>query len=433
MTKERKKRAFMTWHRRSGKDKTAWNFMITQALRRKGTYYYFFPTYKQAKRVIWLGMDKDGFRFRDHCPTPELAKGYHNTELRIPLHNGSSIELIGADSYDHIMGTGPAGVVFSEYALITPRAWDFVRPMLRENDGWAVFITTPRGKNHAYSMWKKVEKLDYWYTSLLTVADTFTPEGQRVITDMMLDEERAEGMDEETLQQEYFCSWTGSMKGAYYGAQMDFLEERGKLGDFAWEPRLLVHTAWDLGIDDSMTIWMYHLVNGQPVFIDYMEGTGQGIQHYIKLLRELPYTFGTHLAPHDIENRDMFSGITRKRAAQDLGFDFTVVDKPGNKEDAIDATRGFLPKCQFDATRCERGIDALRSFRKEWDDENQVFRNTPVHDWASHAADAMQTAALGFHKIIDEDPAHRKLQTVADGSDFDVYDYESDFEDTFFD
>lgn len=198
-------------HRRAGKDKTAWNLMIKKALERVGVYFYFLPTYSQAKKVIWDNIDKDGFKLLDHIPK-ELIKNKNETEMKIELQNGSVIQLLGADSYDRIVGTNPAGVVFSEYAIQKKEAWDYISPILRENKGWALFIYTPRGKNHGWSLYQIAKESDKWYCGVFNVEDT------KAIDKEELGEEKKE-KPQSIYQQEYMCKFLESATQVFRGVE----------------------------------------------------------------------------------------------------------------------------------------------------------------------------------------------------------------------
>lgn len=414
------KRASLVWHRRSGKDKTALNFVIAQSQLRVGTYFYFLPTYRQGKKIIWDGMDRGGFKFLDHIPLELIApNGKNETEMQIELHNGSIIQLVGAENIDSIVGTNPVGVVYSEYSLIPKRAWDLVRPILRENGGWALFIFTPRGKNHAFDLHTTAQRRPTWFAQTLTVEDTYDEKGLRLVSEADIAEERADGMDEELVQQEFFCSFTGSMQGAYFSTQMESVHQLGHIGDFPHDPSKLVHTAWDFGIEDAMSIWSFQLSDGYPTFIDYWESTNVAVVDAIRMLREKKYDLGTHLAPHDVMKRDQWSGTRMKDSAEKVHFDFVKVPKLRFQE-GIDAARILVPKCRFDEHGCTDGINSMRSYRKKWDELGMVFSKQPVHDWASHGADAFRIAATGMDLVIDYNVHDLAGQTSADTA-FDPY------------
>ena len=242
------KRAVAVWHRRSGKDKTFINKTSKGMYERIGGYYYFFPTYQQGKKAIWNGMDREGFKFTDHLPE-SLRKRTDNTDMLIEYRNGSLFQVIGTDKMDRLVGTNPVGCVFSEYSLQNPAAWDFIRPILAENDGWAVFIFTPRGENHGFDLLEMARKFpDVWYSEVLTVEDT------KAIPQEILDQERREIIEKDGNDafylQEYMCDFTVPIQGSYYAPQMLLADEEGRIGEVPYDPATEVHTAWDLGIDD---------------------------------------------------------------------------------------------------------------------------------------------------------------------------------------
>ena len=398
---ETKRRAVWIVHRRAGKDKTCWNFMINKAFQRVGTYFYLLPTYAQAKKIIWDGMDGSGFKFLDHIP-PEVIASRNGTELKIMLKNGSVIQLVGTDNIDSLMGTNPIGCVFSEYSLQNPLAWDMMRPILAENKGWAVFNYTPRGKNHGYKLYEMARKDPDWFCELLTIKDTKREDGEPIITPEDIEQERREGMDEDLIHQEYMCSFNGAQQGSYYGKQMQELEEQGRIQKNLYDPILPVSTYWDLGMDDSMSITFIQEAGKEIRVIDYLEDNGEGLSYYSKVLREKPYTYDGFYFPHDAEVRELGTGKSRKEVAESLGLKpLTVVKRPQAKEDGIQAVRSILPRMYFDSEKCEKLIDALKSYSKDYDEKNKVFRNHPRHDWSSHAADSIQTFALGFKEKMN--------------------------------
>jgi phage terminase large subunit len=407
-------RAVCLWHRRAGKDKCLCNFVSKKMMERVGAYYYFFPTYKQGKKILWDGMDRDGFKFTDHFPK-ELRFRTDNTEMLIqyvhPVKReadgkpspGSIFQVIGTDKIDSIVGTNPVGAVFSEYALQDPAAWDFIRPILAENGGWAIFNYTPRGHNRK-TLWDMARKNpDVWFTQKLTVDDT------KVIPPAVLEAERQEMLEQTghdgLFMQEYYVSFDAPVQGAYYGRQMIQAERDGRITNVPWEASLPVDTYWDLGMDDSMTIWFVQSVGREVRLIDYLENNGEGLQFYAKELAAKPYTYGRHHAPHDIEVRELGTGASRRDTARKLGLSFQVVPNLG-LEDGIDAARNLIPKCWFDQRKCERGINALNSYEKEWDEKNKVYKSHPLHNWASHGADAFRYVAVGYKPPRDEPEAH---------------------------
>jgi len=392
------KRAVAVWHRRAGKEKTFLNHTVKAAFQRIGTYFYIFPTYAQGKKILWQGMDRDGFPFMAHIPEA-IRKKKLEDEMRVELINGSAFQIIGSDKIDSIVGTNPVGCVFSEYSLQDPRAWDYLRPILRENGGWAIFDFTPRGKNHGYQIYQMAKDNPEWFCQMLTIDDT------GVMNDADIDAERRAGMSEEMIQQEFYCSFEGVMFGAYFGNEMRQVEAEGRITRVPYEPGIGVETWWDLGINDSMTIWFTQTIGREVRVIDYYESSGEGLAHYAKYLQGLPYIYGAHHAPHDIEVRELGTGRSRREVAREYGINFDVVPNLP-LEDGIEAARTFLGRCWFDKEKCERGINALRSYRKDYDEKNEVFKARPVHDWASHGADAFRYLAVG-HKIAVKQRAEK--------------------------
>ncbi len=396
------KRAVWVAHRRAGKDLVMINYIAKRMYERVGAYYYFFPTYSQSKKVIWDGMTREGFKFTDYIPK-ELRKRTDNGEMLIETENSSIFRLVGTDNIDAVLGSNLIGCVFSEWSLQNPSAWDYVRPILAENGGWAVFIYTPRGKNHGYTLLETARAYpDIWYSEVLDVQKT------HAISKEVLEQERLEIIrkdgNDALYQQEYMCSFEVPIQGAYYAQQLMKADEDGRVTNVPYDENTPVHTAWDLGMDDSMTIWMFQVIGQEIHFIDYYESSGEGINYYIKYLRDKPYLYSRHFAPHDIAVRELGTGKSRLEVAKNMGISFEVARRL-EIGDGIQAVRNILSRCWFDKVKCERGLSALRSYHKEWDEDNQVFKNKPEHDWASHGADSFRTFAVGFKELITSPPA----------------------------
>lgn len=391
------RRAVCVWHRRSGKDKTFINFVAREMYETVGAYYYLFPTFKQGRKVIWDGRDRQGFKFTDHIPH-ELRTRTVNDEMKIEISNGSIFQIIGTDDIDRVRGTNPRGVIFSEWSMQNPAAWDIIRPILAENKGWAIFVYTPMGKNHGWTTLETARAFPKaWYSEILTVEDT------KAIDFDILEQERREiirkdGNDALYLQ-EYMCDFDVPIKGSYYADQLIMADDEGRIAGVPHDMAAEVHTFWDLGIDDSMSIWFGQAIGKEFHFINYYESSGEGLVHYIQHLRSLQekknYIYGRHFAPHDIKVRELSTGKTRLETAKKLGIEFEVVPKL-ELNDGIEAVRNVLNRCYFDKVKCNQGLSALRSYHKEWDEDNQVFKNHPEHDWSSHGADAFRTFGVGW-------------------------------------
>jgi len=411
------------WHRRAGKDSTVLNLSAKAMLERVGTYWHLFPYQTQARKAIWNGIDSKGRKILDQVFPQEIRKRTSSQEMLIELVNGSTWQLAGSDNYDSLVGSNPVGVVFSEWSLCDPNAWAYIRPILAENDGWASFIYTPRGKNHGYSLYNMARKSDDWYCENLTVNDTKREDGSPVITHEIIDQERAEGMEEALIQQEFYGSFESQIAGAYYADQITAAKDQGRIGRLPIEPSLPVHTAWDLGIADAMSIWLFQSVGKEIRLVHYYEATGKGMEHYIQYLNQWANTngvmLGTHLAPHDIEVRELTSGRSRKDVARQMGIAFRTVQRPRVKAEGIQAVRRMFPRFWIDDERAEQGYNCVASYRREWDEKAGRFRDNPVHDWASHGADALQTLALGWRESLS--PAHMQRAPQTAKVNFNVF------------
>lgn len=407
------RRAVLIWHRRAGKDSLCLNFAACAAHARVGVYWHMLPTAAQGRKVVWDGVGKDGRKFVDTAFPRAIRCGTNKTEMKIELKNGSIWQVVGSDNYNNLIGANPVGVVFSEYALGDPAAWDYIRPILAENDGWAIFAYTPRGRNHGHRLWRMAAANPGWFCQVLTVDDT------AMIPPAAIEEERQAGMAEELVQQEFYCSFDASLVGSYYGPQIAKARKEGRIGRVPHDPAKPVHTVWDIGIGDSTAIWFVQAVGRERRFIDYYEASGVGVAHYIRVCQEKAqagdWVWGRHYGPHDLDDDEWGTGKSRRQTAKELGFRFDIVPK-WTIDDGIQAARNVLPQCWFDETACERGIDALSSYRKEWDDKLKMFRDKPLHDWSSHGADAFRYFAVGFKEMP---PAGQNYATSA-RTDFDV-------------
>lgn len=394
-------RVLLVWPRRHGKDKSCFNALVKKATERVGNYYYIFPEYNQGRKALWDNIDKDGLRTIDHIPK-QLRKSQNATEMKVELINGSIIQIVGAADVDRIVGTNPIGVVFSEYSLIDPMVWGYIYPILAENGGFAWFNMTPRGKNHGKRLLESAMNNPDWYVSHLNAKDC------GVFSEAELEKIKQEYFelygDYQLYEQEFMTSFEAPIQGAYFAVHIERADEDGRITNVPYDSLLPVNTYWDLGIDDSMTIWFVQLFGKEIRFIDYYENNNEGITHYINHINSRGYNYGQHFAPHDIEVRELTTGVSRKETARALGINFETVPRPAKKQEGIDAIRNILSRSWFDKTKCEKGIDALSNYHKEFDEDRKVYKNQPYHDWSSHAVDGMQTFALSNSKPRNEAP-----------------------------
>lgn len=395
----KKKRAIAVWHRRAGKDVCCWNILINRAFRRKGIYYYVFPTYRQGRKALWEAIDGTGKRMLEYIPKEILGGKISHTEMRITLANDSIIRVLGSDDYDSVRGTNPIGVVFSEYAYQNPAIWEqVIEPILRLNGGWALFNSTPYGKNHFYELFNYAQQHpDTWFTSVQTIADT------GLMDESDLEELRKQGTPEETIHQEYLCSFTRGVEGTYYGKLLEDARKEGRIGVVPHDPYAQVHTVWDLGMSDATAIWVFQIVSNEIHLISYFEDSGKGLPHYISLInnsaRENGWNIGNHYAPHDVQQRELTSGISRLEMARNLGIQFQIIPRT-EFQAGIEAVRKVLPRCWFSELNCENGVKALEGYQKKYSEKDRCFSNTPLHNWASHGADAFRYLAIAYELLI---------------------------------
>lgn len=414
------KRAAVVWHRRGGKDLFGINFIAEQLYARRGTYWHCLPTYAQGRKVVW----DEILRFKKPFPK-ELVESSHDKDMQIQFKGdesgpGSVYQVVGTDSIDRLVGGNPIGIVFSEFSLADPAAWYLLQPVLRENKGWAMFIYTPRGHNHGYDLAQKarrsMETDKRWFFQQLTVKDTIH-EGCRVITEAMIQQDREDGMPEELIQQEYHGSWDAPLVGAYYSKEMTLADKEQRICPIGYERKLPVYTYWDLGVDDSTSIWFIQKYGLQYRVIDFYEAEGEGLAHYATVLKEKKYLYEQHWAPHDISVKELGTGKTRLETARSLGIKFRIAKKLA-VADGIEAVRNILGRCWFETDKCRKGVNSLSSYQKSFDETKKVFSNQPLHNWASHAADAFRTFAVAERTIKTLNDRRIKDSTTGGLSDY---------------
>lgn len=393
------KHAVAVWHRRAGKDSTALNATCAKAHQRIGTYWHMLPEKEQARKAIWDGMDRDGRRIIDQVFPHDIRAGVSDQEMRIDLKCGSAWQVVGSDSYNSLVGSNPIGVVNSEYSIANPAARDYIRPILLENGGWEAYLYTPRGRNHGYTLYEMAVKNPDWFAELLTINDTL------IITPEMLDAERAEGMDDDMLDQEYFCSFEGVKQGSIYGPAMSDARKAGRITTLAVDRRFPVNTFWDIGHGDTTAIvWHQDVGGGKHHFIRSYEDSGRDPAHFVGKLHEAGYLYGAHYLPHDAKN------ITLASKSHPLGANvwdqliglgvpasqLRLVPRTPDKWTAINATRMRLDSCYFDEVNAAGLVSAMTSYRKKWDDVRKTYLSDPVHDWSSNYADAFRQWSQGY-------------------------------------
>jgi hypothetical protein len=419
-------------HRRAGKDLTALNQTCKMMHRRKGAYWHIFPTAEQGRKAIWEGFTKDGKRIMEQVFPRAIRKSPRDflpkAEMVVELKCGSIWRLQGSDKME-VVGAGPVGVVFSEFALAKPSTWNLIRPMLRENGGWAWFISTPRGNNHFKELYDSALKANAeskgakWFVRTLTLLDTKAYDPEETFR-----QERDSGMPESLIQQEYMCDWTAANVGSFYGSLLQALGLRGGLAEFEHGSDE-VFTSWDLGHDDSTAIWFWRLNARRDGvdFIDHYESNGKPMSHYFDVLEERTrtqgYRYKKHWLPHDARAKTLQTGASiLEQCMTRWGSSMVAIAPQLSVQDGIQAGRWLLqqetrfhPRCSAEATPEDiDGVDALRSYHRAWDEDRKTFSSAPVHDWASHTADAFRYAAcvVKVSELLTRKPEPPKAPVV---------------------
>jgi hypothetical protein len=408
-------RQLLIWHRRAGKDDLNLRQHAVGAFNRVGTYWHMLPEYSQARKAIWDAINPHtGKRRIDEAFPPEIVASRRDNDMFIRFKNGSTFQVIGSDNYDSLVGTPPVGITLSEWGLANPSAWAYLSPILRENGGWASFISTPRGNNHLKSMLDKFRDNPAWFTEVLTVADTgaVSPEGieeQRGEYAALFGEEMAELL----VQQEFFCSFAGAMVGSYWGAEIDKAERAGRMGAFPVLPNLPVHTAWDLGAPANNPIWCFQATRDGPRIVDFYKPDSDDLEEWCDWLTAKGYR-GSDFVPHDIMQGSWGAKRSRIQMMLDYGRKPVPVAKL-SVADGINAGRETIKVAHFDTTnpRVVDGLDGLKAYRREWDDDLKRFRDKPVKDWAEHIGSAFRYLGLAWRDIPKPAPQPKPVDKYA--------------------
>ena len=381
--------ACLVAHRRAGKTVAAVNDIIRAAVTCKTInpqFAYIAPFRSQAKSVAW------DYLKRYSAP---VSKSVNEAELQIDLINNARIRLFGADNADAMRGLGFDGVLLDEYGDFRPSVWGHViRPTLSDKEGWAVFMGTPKGKNQfwdIYSDAKKIELRDEWFVLRLTATDS------QILPKHELDAVKAQITPDQYMQ-EYECSFEAAILGAFYGVEMREAQDQNRIGEVSYDPALPTYTAWDLGFKDDTAIWWYQVVSNEIHVIDYYAVSGASIEDIANVIINKPYHYNKHYLPHDARAKTLAAQGKSiiEQLAEHLGLaNINVVPDLG-VQDGIQAVRMTLPKCYFDERKCAEGIEALRQYEREYDEDKKAFRAAPKHNWCSHPADAFRMLAVAW-------------------------------------
>ncbi len=395
------KRYLIIWPRRSGKDICSVNLLLRAALRKVSNYFYVFPTYSMCRKVLWDAIDLSGNKLLNYFIPDEIVESRNEQQMRIKLINGSQIQLVGSDNVDKsLVGTNASGIIFSEYALQDPRAWLYSIPILKASDGFALFESTPRQKNHLWDLYNLAKDSPDWFCQKLSVEETMHIPLEEIEKDIL------EGqMSRELSRQEYWCDFSAmGVSGSYYGKYVEDLIRSNRITKVLWDPCILVHTAIDIGWNDPTVIIWFQLFGNDIRIIDFYQNNKQGFEHYAKIINSKPYTYGKHLGPYDIAVHEFTSGVSRYRAMHELGVTFVRYMKEGvpSIQDGIEQVRRCLPRFWIDETVGKPIIRALENYREDNNDKLGTFKGRPVHDTFSHIADALRYLCVGLSRITNE-------------------------------
>ena len=394
----------LTWARRLGKDETALNLTAKKLFGRVGAYWHMLPEYAQCRKAVWDRVDREtGKKILERIFPPEIRKKTNDTEMKITFRNGSIWQLCGSDNYNSLVGSDVLGMTFSEWALSNPAAWAYLGPILEENGGWALFISTLRGKNHHHDLGEYAKKQPDWFFSSVNALES------GVFTAAQLEKIRAAlvaqwGEDEGTVlfEQEYMNNEQVFVLGSIYAREMAAAHDEGRIRKVEFSSDYPVYTVWDLGVDDKTFIIFAQFFGGKIWILKVYENRGFGAEHYAGYLKsQKEYKYETLTLPHDGANKEWGSGRTRREVLAGFGFDVEV--QPAERViDGINAARAIFPLCVFDEQNCRPLINALTNYKRKYDEKKKIYGSDPLHDWTSHGCDSFRYLALMYNKKFEK-------------------------------
>jgi hypothetical protein len=409
-------RASCIWHRRAGKDRVMLAHTSNAAFKRVGLYWHLLPSLAQGRKSVWDAITRDGLPLMRTTLPDAIVKGRNEHEMKVTLRNGSIVQIVGADRHDTWVGSNPIGVTFSEWALTNPSAWEFLRPILRENGGWAAFIGTPRGYNHAHATHLIAQREPGWYADTQTIDDT------GILTREQYAQEIAEGMPEELARQEYLCDFSAANVGAVLGRWLEQAEREMRVLPLVADieaaaraarviPEVMVSS--DIGRRDASAFWFWMRRVGGYDLIDYDEDVGLAAEDWIPRLRQRVEMRGMRIdtlyLPHDAHVRTFASKLSVEEQFRTSHIAKTVMITPLTAiKDRIEAARSIFRRCRFDSDNCAVGLDRLRGWSYEWDEDTKVFSKEPKHDYCSHGGDAFTYGALSLDVLREPKVEVRK-------------------------
>ncbi len=439
--------AELIWHRRSGKDEIALHRTAIAAHERVATYWHMLPLATQVRKAIWNAINPHtGVRRIDEAFPHELRANTNDQEMFIRFKNGSTWQALGSDNYDAMVGSPPAGIVYSEWALANPSARGYLRPILAENNGWQIFITTPRGKNHAFRTYTAGMQQEGTFSQLLTAEETGIMSVEQLENELQeYIDTYGEDQGRALYEQEYLCSFEAAILGAYYGKELTNARKEGRITRVPHNPDYPVYAACDIGRSDATAFWLWQVIGGEPRVIECLSASGKDPDWFISQLvgqevrldiinneivvqkgEKIPglshrreYQYASVMLPHDGKAKTF---AAKGKSAQELFAAYFGWSKVGitpslSLQDGIQAARKFFGRCVIDARGCEDGLDAISQYQHEWDDDKKMFKDSPRHDWTSHYADGWRYMAICWTSpAMKKEPEQKPIKTIHDAT-----------------
>ena len=385
-------------HRRAGKTVACVNELVVRALystKKNPRYGYVAPFRQQAKNIAWVYLKE---------AVQGIATEIRESDLSVKLPNGAIIALYGSDNPDALRGLYFDGIVVDEFADCRPSLWaEVLLPTLADRKGWCVFIGTPKGRNLFYDFYELSKRSDDWFSLSLDAESSqiLDPEELQQLKDQM---------SEAQYEQEMLCSFTAALLGTYYATLIAKIEQEDHVNDqVQYDPNFPVSVTADIGFSDSTVLWFFQERPDGIAVIDCEEGHGKSLPYYFELLEHKPYTYDTIWLPHDARAKSLQTG----KSTIEQFIDFFITSRqaigleplahldivPSLKvQHGIDAVRLILPYVYFNKTNCDLGVEALRTYRRKFDEVKQVYSEQPLHSWESDYADSFRYLALVANK-----------------------------------
>ena len=416
----------LVWHRRSGKDEVGLHRTAVAMVERVATYWYMLPAYSQARKAIWMAINPHtGKRRIDEAFPLEYRRATRHHEMNIEFLNGSIWQVVGSDDPDSLVGSPPAGIVYSEWSLSNPATRAYLRPILLENGGWQIFNCTPRGRNHAHRTLQaaKADPLAFAQVLDATETDVFTTEQlEAELASYIAD--FGEDYGRSTFEQEYLCSFDAANLGAILARQLAKSEKRGYITDeVRFDPagQPMIITA-DIGRRDTATWWFWQATMGGYKVFDHDSGFGIDAEEWCNRLQKkiMQYRLlGDRDAldkiwlPHDARAKT----FAAKESAVEIflrlfGGKHVDITPNSSKADRINAARVITPRVKFHKTKCAAGIEGLRAWAYEYDDQTKAFSSEPLHDWASHHGDGYSYGCQVMQLVAPPPPDEEGMRGI---------------------